>query len=170
MSTTIEINCGNCSNIFYCQKKEYTRQIKNNRTIFFCGLSCARVYGNKNMNKETRAKITENIKKINQGNQYGKKGKFTFYLNKARNRHKNFDLDELFLNSIWNGKCALSNISIFLKDKLPNNLTTASLDRIDSSQGYIKGNVQFVAYGLNLAKNKFKDDEIIRLINEIKKN
>ena len=31
----------------------------------------------------------------------------------------------------------------------------ASLDRIDSSKGYVKGNVQFVSYMANCAKNEF---------------
>jgi len=46
-------------------------------------------------------------------------------------------------------------------------LTSASLDRIDSSKGYIQGNVQFVAYGINLAKNNFSDADVISFLDSI---
>ena len=37
----------------------------------------------------------------------------------------------------------------------------ASLDRIDSSRGYMKGNIVFVAVMYNYAKNAFSDDDVI---------
>jgi hypothetical protein len=37
----------------------------------------------------------------------------------------------------------------------------ASLDRIDSSKGYIKGNIQFVSVIANYAKNEMTHDEML---------
>ena len=37
-----------------------------------------------------------------------------------------------------------------------------SLDRIDSSKGYLKGNVRFVTVMANLAKGTFSDAELVR--------
>lgn len=58
----------------------------------------------------------------------------------------------LFLKQ--NKKCALSGIELQFK-KNHKNMTTASLDRIDSSKGYIEGNVQWVHKDVNLMKQKF---------------
>ena len=47
-------------------------------------------------------------------------------------------------------------------------LKKASLDRIDSSGGYDKGNVQFVCQGVNLTKKDFPHNEMVSFIEEIK--
>ena len=43
----------------------------------------------------------------------------------------------------------------------------ASLDRIDSSKGYIKGNVQFVCHMANVAKNDYTHDQMIEFCRAI---
>jgi hypothetical protein len=45
----------------------------------------------------------------------------------------------------------------------------ASLDRIDPNIGYVKGNVEFVCYCINVMKNDFAKKEMIDFINLIKK-
>ena len=52
------------------------------------------------------------------------------------------------------------------KKKAPH---TASLDRIDSAIGYMKGNVQFVCYSINTAKNDFDEIEFIQFVESMKK-
>jgi hypothetical protein len=47
-------------------------------------------------------------------------------------------------------------------------MTKASLDRIDSTKGYIKGNVEFVCLAINYAKNKFSKEDTLTFLNEIK--
>lgn len=72
-------------------------------------------------------------------------------------------------------KCALSGLPLimsktFSKDRT--NLassTTASLDRIDSSKGYVLGNVQWVHKDVNIMKNKFNQDYFINLCKLISK-
>lgn len=156
MSTKILILCTHCSKEFYILKKEHTRQTTKGRNNFFCSRSCS---GKRN--------ITKNITKryVPKGNKLAYKSKFTKILNKSRNRGRDFNLDQNYLEEIWSGKCSITNIDIHLDKKL--SLSSASLDRIDSNKGYIKGNVQFVAYGVNLAKNKFSDNEIKKFIKEI---
>ena len=63
----------------------------------------------------------------------------------------------------------LSNIPIQLKKgrHLPN---TASLDRIDNSKGYIKGNIRWVSRSINYMKNDMSDDMVNELIDLIVKN
>lgn len=62
-----------------------------------------------------------------------------------------------------NGVCNLSGvkISLDLKDH------TASLDRIDSSLGYVEGNIQWIHRDVNLMKNKLNQDYFLELCNKI---
>ena len=47
---------------------------------------------------------------------------------------------------------------------------TASLDRIDSSLGYLKGNVQFTILCINYMKNNLTHTQMLQLIDLIKSN
>lgn len=66
-------------------------------------------------------------------------------------------------------KCALSNLPLIMsksysKDKTNlSSSTTASLDRIDSSEGYVLGNVQWVHKDINIMKNKFDNQYFIEI-------
>lgn len=64
------------------------------------------------------------------------------------------------------GKCAISGLAIdFAKtgNDHRRGLTTASLDRIDSSKGYIDGNVQWVHKDINKLKTDFSQVKFIEL-------
>ena len=73
-------------------------------------------------------------------------------------------------------KCALSGLPLimsksFSKDRINQaSSTTASLDRIDSSKGYILGNVQWVHKDVNIMKNKFNQDYFTETCKLIYKN
>lgn len=68
------------------------------------------------------------------------------------------------------GKCALSGelltFPITNKD-LYAGKTTASLDRIDSTKGYIDGNVQWVFKDLNLIKSSYNEEYFIGLCKKV---
>lgn len=158
--------CSHCDKEFKYLKKEHTRRVKAGKTKFYCSRSCSMKANNCNMSPERRAALSKNFGDPLTGNTFGKKGDFTIYLRRAKAKLLEFDLDDHYLQSIWTGKCALSGINV--KTKTVQTPTTASLDRIDSKLGYVKGNVQFVAYALNLAKNTFGDEEIRTFISELK--
>lgn len=63
---------------------------------------------------------------------------------------------ELFIKQ--DKKCALSGLEIKFPDKQTDKSWTASLDRIDSSKGYVEGNVQWVHKDVNIMKNKFNQE------------
>lgn len=54
-------------------------------------------------------------------------------------------------------------------NRLPKTPDRASLDRIDSKKGYIKGNIQFVALIVQLAKNDWDEKVIYEFAEAIKK-
>ena len=79
-----------------------------------------------------------------------------------------FDIDYLFLMELWDkqeGRCALSGREMTLAGtRLSNKI---SIDRIDSSIGYIKGNVQLLAAIVNYMKMDMKEEDFISLCKEV---
>ena len=67
---------------------------------------------------------------------------------------------ELYL--LQKGKCALSGLEINFPDKVDDG-NFPSLDRIDSSKGYIKDNVQWVHKDLNTMKWSLSQDRFLEL-------
>lgn len=60
------------------------------------------------------------------------------------------------------GLCALTGVPIHFAEKFKDS-KTASLDRIDSSKGYEKGNIQWVHKDINWFKNKWSQQEFIKM-------
>jgi hypothetical protein len=56
-------------------------------------------------------------------------------------------------------RCALSNLPIVMSRENP----TASLDRIDSSKGYIKGNIQWLHKEINFLKQNCNQPRFVEL-------
>lgn len=89
---------------------------------------------------------------------------------------KKIDIDIIY---IWNlflkqdKKCALSNLDLTFPIKETNieyKKATASLDRIDNSKGYIKGNLQWVHKDINRMKNIYSNDYFINICKLITNN
>lgn len=80
-----------------------------------------------------------------------------------------FEIDIDFIVHLWykqNEMCALTGIKMVHTYK---NLRTVSIDRIDSSKGYTKGNVQLVCKAINLGKLQHSNCEMLEFIEEIRK-
>lgn len=81
---------------------------------------------------------------------------------KSRNRYEVLitvdDLEDLYTNQ--NGLCVYSKLPLTLQ---PHQLTTISLDRIDSSKGYINGNIQLVGTAINKMKLNYSGTQFIQL-------
>jgi hypothetical protein len=93
----------------------------------------------------------------------GKSHPLKYHLRKCKQRSHEVDITLEYLERIWDkqaGRCALTGIELVHWEYHNKNLPhTASLDRIDSSKGYVCGNIQFVCYSLNLAKSTFTNEE-----------
>lgn len=91
---------------------------------------------------------------------------------KRRSKLKNMynDLDLEYLMYLWNkqcGKCALTGLSMTYKFYEGRVNTNVSVDRIDSSKGYTKDNVQLVCMVANQIKNDLSLDELVDVCNRI---
>ena len=64
------------------------------------------------------------------------------------------DLDATIAKILRQGHCKLSGVKFVYKGGTPKkkNLYCPSIDRIDSSKGYVSGNVMFVCWGVNYMK------------------
>ena len=72
-----------------------------------------------------------------------------------------------YLNSIANDYCAISGIPITYKKMCRQTDCTASLDRIDSSKGYVKGNTQWVHKDINRMRMQMSMDKFISVCKQI---
>lgn len=87
----------------------------------------------------------------------------------AKQRNLKFEIDIKYVWKLYekqNKRCALSGIKIFF-NKFTKGRRTASLDRIDSSKGYIKGNVWWLHKTVNKLKRDYQLKEFLKWINKI---
>ncbi len=93
---------------------------------------------------------------------------------KANGRELNINLE--YLKKLWEqqeGKCPYTGWELenFAATSLWNNHQlhpkTASLDRIDSTLGYVMGNVQFVSVMANYAKRDFHELQLLEFCNAV---
>jgi len=74
-----------------------------------------------------------------------------------------FDISTPLMHEIWNkqgGKCARTGVEM---GRIGDKWTSPSIDRIDSSRGYEKDNVQWVCWRYNDAKSNMSDDQFIAM-------
>jgi hypothetical protein len=66
-----------------------------------------------------------------------------------------------------NGLCALSGVPLEIPRVMRYNTRTASIDRIDSDKGYVKGNVQWVHVDINYAKLTLSNKDFIDMCRRV---
>jgi len=85
--------------------------------------------------------------------------KYLFKTARARAK-KNNDFFNLVVDDvIIPGFCPILNIPLFIEGKVQTN-NSPSIDRIDNSKGYIKGNIIVISYKANRIKNNATVDEL----------
>lgn len=78
-----------------------------------------------------------------------------------------FDFDYNYIYELMekqNNRCALTNVKMTWT---PNDLVIASVDRIDSSKGYSKDNIQIVLRYVNSLKGDMSDDDTKQILEKI---
>jgi len=97
-------------------------------------------------------------------------------LNRPNRKPCNLTIEDL--KEVWeetHGVCPYTKIKLILPigSTNPNpaiSYKMASVDRIDSSKGYLKGNIQYVSRNINLAKGILSHQQMLDFINLIKKD
>ncbi len=148
---TIQFNCNCCGKQHTKTLKEHKRQQRRGQTKYYCSTSCA-----------SRHSRTDSL------------SPFRPILSAAKrtakvNQHE-YDLDLEYLKQLWDtqqGVCPYTKIEMIQQTHGHHTLKTASLDRIESSKGYIKGNVEFVCLFVNFGKNKFLKEDVIQFFSTV---
>lgn len=181
MQSDILVTCCFCGTSFFRASKEVKRNIKLGRKIY-CNNSCSAKDKPEFKNNWDNPELIEKYLKPNwRGRQIDEFSPFRYFISKAKSRIKfdPTDLDVEYLKDLWNkqkGICPYTNILMELPLTTSShhikaeNPCKASLDRIDSSKGYIKGNVEFVCLGVNLAKSQFSSKIMHDFIAKIRNN
>lgn len=97
------------------------------------------------------------------------------FLDHSKRRNKKVKVTKRYLYKLYEGqnkKCSLTGQDLYFT-KLRTNFnryTNASLDRIDNSIGYVKGNLQWVHKKVNMMKQQYSQDEFIEICKLIAKN
>jgi len=61
------------------------------------------------------------------------------------------------------GKCSLTGVALAMSpSSMKEGASTASLDRIDSTKGYVLGNIQWVHVAINFMKHSLPEEEFVR--------
>jgi hypothetical protein len=165
---TTEITCAKCGIKSSKRKAEIDRQVKKGKTVFYCSINCASKNSCSHLEKY-HGLYNQNLVSNNRLDEFTS---FKWYIKVVRKNSKSrkheYNIDCKYLKKLWeeqNGICPFTNKKLILRTHSNNDITKspyqASLDRIDNSIGYIKGNVRFVALIYNYAKNTFSDQEVI---------
>jgi len=161
--------CSNpeCKKEFYKDSSEVTRNNSIGRKNH-CSLKCCGHTSHEHLKKYSK----ENIKFLEPHRDNGR-DEFTglrehFRRVKKRKHYYDISLDDLL--DIWNnqeGICQYSGVKLLHPNEGGNNLNTASLDRIDSKLGYVKGNLQFISIICNQAKNNLTHENMVTFLKTI---
>lgn len=177
----VSLTCYFCDKLFSRVTSEYNRSKAKNARVF-CSISCSakgRVSQPLSARQIEWSNSLENVQRLRERNSLGLKAdEFTPFkelFRRSRRRKSVVGIDLCFLRDLWNkqeGKCAYTQIPLILPNPhlltITNPIYAASLDRIDSSQGYVEGNLQYVSMVVNFAKNKFSDQVMREFLSLVK--
>ena len=147
-----------------CNNCDKPVTVPSNRYTASCSEKCRSEYLNKKSSSSRRASVEQLVKLL-----------FVQSKSRAKRLEKEFDLTVEFLLELLSkqdGKCAgtgrkLLASSYVAGDKHRAHRDTVSIDRIDSTRGYTKDNVQLVTYHFNIAKGAFTLEELKELCRDV---
>jgi len=173
---TTTVRCTNCSALFPKSVCEIKRS-KYGR--HFCGRPCSIAWHRVHRHLPNGGGSTSGLVP---GNLRDELTPFRYFLRRAEPRSiksgKGYNLDLEYVKELWDdqgGICPFTGWSLqlpvstrgFANGRLPRN---ASLDRIDASKGYTKGNVRYVALIVNMALSNWGDEAVYELAEAVVQN
>jgi len=91
---------------------------------------------------------------------------FKYAKRRAKNYGLEFNID--IEDVIIPDYCPVLQIKLNLTNERADN-DSPSIDRIDNSKGYIKGNIEVISYRANRLKNDASLEELLKLVNWLQK-
>lgn len=163
----VTLKCDTCEKEFIRDAYEAAKNARIGRKTY-CSRSCS---GRSKVNLKRISKIgrlwtTETSQKLS-NNKRDEYTDFRTLYSRMKLRNKKIDVTLADLKDIWshqNEECVYSKVKLTLPTWKRNSISKfrlASIDRIDSSKGYIKGNIQFISATCNYAKNEMSHEEML---------
>jgi hypothetical protein len=91
---------------------------------------------------------------------------------RAKENNLEFDIDLQYLQSVATDYCPIDGLPFDWERHLATDkslpLATPSLDRIDSSKGYVKGNVKIIGWKWNAKKSNMNLDDLLLLVEYVR--
>ncbi len=166
MADKISITCTYCNVVFLKKISEYNRNKKVGRNNYCSHSCCSRAVKNPRLRSH---EVLHNVADLSL---------FKYYYKMVQNRikrHPDFNLTILDIKEQWEkqkGICPYSGVQLSLRklnEKRTDLIYEASIDRIDSSKGYIVGNIQFVSIPINYMKSTMNHEQMLDLCKIIAK-
>lgn len=164
---TVRLRCFICKLEFDKLAREFRRRRRLGHRLFFCTGSCRAIYQNRYVPRD-RSKAVLNLRP---GNRLDELTPFRWFLARVKQRSpgRRTSLTLEYLAALWDsqkGRCPLTGWRLDLPPTTngwPGGIPPAgaSLDRKNSEQGYIEGNVRFVSAMANFAKWTWEDSDVI---------
>ena len=164
-----ECTCDNCGVNFEKPLKELVRNNKLGRKNF-----CSRTCVGKNNTKNFGDKRSDYDISRHSGNLRDEFTGLRALLRRIKSKFHNYDVDLDYLKEVWDKQnvCVYSGVKLQLPKwrGINNPLYTASIDRIDSEKGYVRGNIQYISITSNHAKNSMSHEQMLDFCNLIVEN
>lgn len=163
--------CSNpkCKSLFLKDLSEIKRNKKRGCNNY-CSLSCAGIVNNKQLKSgDINSEYLIGVTKADKYTGLREHLRRTKY----RTREVNITLDDLLEQWVkQGGVCPYTGVKLIhpIRIKDESMIYMASLDRVDSKIGYVKGNIQFISATANLAKNNMTHEQMIEFCLLITKN
>lgn len=156
----IQVICSNpkCNKSFMKDGSEVRRN-KKRGVNNYCSISCSSIINHKQLH-------SGNVKYLEGSTKADKYTGLREHLRRAKYRTREFNITLDDLLNQWdkqNGICPYTGIKLIhpIRIKDEGLIYMASLDRIDSTKGYIVDNIQFISAAANLAKNNMTHEQMI---------
>ena len=164
---TIDIKCDFCGKEFSKRLAEHKRSLQKGRKEF-CSRNCAGSFLIGNFGDKAN-RDTSYLKSYTRADEYTGLRKFIRSINtRVIEANKTKDITLKDLKEIWDnqkGICPITGWKMTLrirererKQAVPNQ---ASLDRIDHTKGYVRGNLRFVSLMANYCRNTYTDQDVL---------
>ena len=162
--------CDNCGIEFKKPQSEINRNQKLGRKNF-----CSRTCVGKNNTKNFGEGVNRYNISQHSGSRKDNLTKFRYHFRNILKRDKQIDVTIEDLKLIWEnqrGICPYLGIELHLNSygKIKKDpIISASLDRIDSSKGYVRGNLQWISRAMNYLKNDMSEQQVLEIMDLIYK-
>jgi hypothetical protein len=169
MKNFTKVLCSHCNKEFE-KETRYVKSAEKKSRLHYCSRGCSGKH-NLIVGKEKIDNWNHSLKNREHLNSIknNRRDEFTGFrnlLSSCNKRTKDCDLSLIYLKEIWEkqkGKCDVTGVDLQLKCSYNKNYQ-ASIDRIDSSLGYVKDNIRFVSVSVNWLKNNLNDEHLKEFI------